>query len=239
MTNKFHVTVAGLKKIYDMPGTWCDDDYRSLMAQLEVEDIDEMAAEELLDYLFMALQDIEIEEAADLVLAYKLQKSVTAGVRQNIVQDFLLGQRPWEEASDISLHARLFAVAVLLNKAFPKTFGRPDMMLLSLQLEAQNAESKELLLEPPEAAFVTRLLADGMDENSILERLFDEQLAAYDFPEAEGIIWQADFSEQAADGSSALLTVYSSAHWLDSMEQVEAYDSRAYNDREEDEDDDD
>lgn len=239
MKNQFHVNVLELKKIYDLPSSWCDDDYRQLMVKLEVEDIDEMSSGDLLEFLFMALQDIDVEEAADLVLSHKLQQSITAGARQNIVQDFINGERPWEEVADITLHSRIFAAAVLLNKAIPKAVSRPDMMQLKLQLQAKNIESKELLNEPPQAAFVTRLLADGMDENSILERLFDEQLAAYDFPEAEGIIWQAEFSEFTSDGGSAILTIYSSAHWLDSIEGVAAFESTAYEDRPEEEDDED
>lgn len=34
----FKVSVVGVWEIHDMPGTWSDDDYRKLLAQLEVED---------------------------------------------------------------------------------------------------------------------------------------------------------------------------------------------------------
>lgn len=238
MSKPFHVSVQGLKKIHDMPGTWAEDDYRSLLNQLEIDDIDEIASEELLDFVLMALQDLEPEEAGEQVLAYKLQDSVTAGYRQNVVQDLLEGQRPWEENADITLHARIFAAALLLYQALPKCFPKPDMMHLTLQLQARTEAAKSLLAEPPEAAFVTRILADGMDEHSILERLFDEQLLARQFPEAEGIIWLAEFSEQSADGASATLTVYSSHHWLHDLEEVDEFESSAYNDGDEEDDDD-
>jgi hypothetical protein len=237
MTKLFQASVLGLDKIYDMPGTWTDDDYRSLLQQLEIEDIDEISPADLLDFVSMALQDIELEPAADLVLAHKLQKSITRGSRQNLVEDFLQGQRPWEEASDIMLHARIFAAGVLLNKAFPRAIARPDMMRLTLQLRPLQSQARKMLQQPPEAAFVTRLLADGMDEHSILERLFDEQLVAHAFPEAEGIIWLAHYDEAAApDGDSKLLRVYSSQHWLEDMESVSEFESNAYNDREPDDD---
>ena len=177
-------------------------------------------------------------KAGEQVLAHKLQDSVTAGSQQNIVQDLLEGQRPWEENADIRLHARIFAAALLLYKALPKSFPKPDMMYLALQLQARTEAAKRLLAEPPEAAFVTRVLADGMDEHSILERLFDEQLVARQFPEAEGIIWLAEFSELSADGASATLTVYSSQHWLHDLEAVEEFESSAYNDGDEEDDDD-
>ena len=175
--NQFLVTPVELTKIYDMPDSWSDTEYRSLLQQLEIEDIDDLSTSDLYDILLMGLQDMDIEEAADLVLAHKLRNSITPGARRNIIEDFLEGQRPWEEVADISLHSRVFAAAVLLNKVFPRSFSRPDMMKLTLQLKALRPEARKLLQLPPEAAFVTRLLADGMDEHSILERLFDDHLA--------------------------------------------------------------
>ena len=225
----FDVKILGLKKIYDMPGTWSEKDYRQLLNQLEVEGIDDLASGDVLDFLQMALQDLEPEEAADQVLAYKLRDSITAGARQNIVQDLLEGQRPWEEAADIRLHSRVFAASLLLYKSLPGIFPKPDMMELKLQLQALEPEAVTILSQSPQAAFVTRVLADGMDKSSILERLFDEQLAGQSFPEAQSIIWMSEFSER--DQDSALLTVYSSQHWLEAMEAASDFKSNAYNDR--------
>lgn len=239
MSKPFVVSVLGLKKIHDMPNTWTDEDYRALLTRLEVDDIDEIESRDLLEFVLMALQDLEPEDAGDQVLAYKLGGDVSAGSRQNIVQDLLEGQRPWEELSDIRLHARVFAASLLLYQAMPRLFAKPDMLQLMLQLKARGAEAKALLARPPEAAFVTRVLADGMDEHSILERLFDEQLVAHSFPEADGIIWLAEFGEPDADGSSAILTVYSSHHWLHDLENVDEFESGAYNDSPEDDEDED
>ncbi|MDH3388447.1 MAG: hypothetical protein OEN02_11125 [Gammaproteobacteria bacterium] len=234
----FDVSVLGLKKIYDMPGTWCEADYRNLLRELEVDEVDDMSGGDLLDILLMALQDLEPEDAGELVLAYKLKTRVSKGSRQNIVQDLLEGQRAWEETADIYLHADIFAACVLLQQAFPKIFAQPDMLQLRLQLVAVGAPGKAILGEEPEASFVARVLADGMSEKSILERLFDEQLVSNSFPEAEGIVWLAEFGERSADGKSALLTVYSSEHWLDSMEDVGDFPSSAYNDRPDEDDED-
>ena len=45
----------------------------------------------------MALQDMEPEEAADIVLEYKLKDTVSAGIRKNIINDLLDNDSPWEE----------------------------------------------------------------------------------------------------------------------------------------------
>lgn len=236
MAKRFDISVTGLDKVFDMPGTWTDRDYHQLAGRLEVEDIDEISGADLLEMVLMALQDLEPREAADAVLAYKLQTSAKPGVRQNIVQDLIEGQRPWEEAADIKLHAPIFAAAVLLQKAFPKHFQRPDILRLTLLMNGLTPEANSILSTPPEAAFVSRVLADAMDDNSILERLFDEQLASNSFPAAESIIWKADFSEQSpGERSSAVLTVYSSEHWLGAMKEISDFQSNAYNDAPEEE----
>jgi len=232
----FNVKVLSLKKIYDMPGTWSDDEYRQILVELEIEDSAELAGKDLFEILLMALQDLDPEDAADRVLASKLPPRVSPGARQNIVQDLVDGQRPWEDVADITLHPRVFAASLLLYQAFPRLFPRPALMQLVMHMQSLKPESRELMNRPPEAAFVTRVLADGMDAESILERLFDEQLAAHSFPEATGVIWLAEFSEQ--DENSARLTVYSSEHWLEDMDGVSEFQSRAYNDRPPDEDED-
>ena len=240
MLKHFDVSVTGLQKIHDMPGTWSDADYRALLRDLEVDDVDDLAGGDLFEILLMALQDLGEEQAGERVLACKLKNSVSRGVRQNIVQDLLEGSREWEEAADIFLHRDIFAACVLLYAAFPTRYPRPDMLRLDLRLRARSTVGKALLREPPEAAFVARVLADGMNEKSILERLFDEQLGGRNFPEAEGIIWLAEYGEPADGDAEATLTVYSSRHWLQAMTGVDAFPSSACNDRpdEDDEDDD-
>jgi len=229
----FDVLVSSVKEINDMPGSWCDDDYCKLLMQLEMEDVGDISSTDLLDMTLMALQDLKPEDAADAILAYKLANNISAGARQNVVLDFLDDQRPWEEAADIKLHARIFAAAVLLQKAFPSHFSRPNMMRVILNVRATGTDACKLLVNPPKAAFVARMLADALSENSILERLFDEQLLSHSFPEAEGIIWHAEFSEQLpGENASAELTVYSSEHWLKAMESIESFQSNAYNDGE-------
>jgi len=234
----FDVSVKGLKKSLELPDSWNESDYRKLLTLLEIDGVDDLAGNDLLDVLLMALQDLEPAQAGERVLAYRLQQRVSRGVRDNIVQDLLEGQRLWDEHPNLYLHADIFAACVVLHAAFPAEFPQPDLMRLELHLWAAGSAGKALLAAPPEAAFVTRLLADGMSEKSILERLFDEQLAGRDFPEAEGIVWRAWYSEHSADGSEALLTVYSSRHWLQAMAEVDNFPSSAWNDRPEDADED-
>ena len=228
---RYDVSVLELKKIHDLPDSWSDADYRALLGELEVDEIDDLSGADLLDILLMALQDLEPEEAADRVLAYKLQNRISRGSRQNLVEDLLDGGKPWEEWADLYLHARIFEASVLLYQVAPKLFPRPDCLRLRLRLGAREKEGREIFNQPPEPAFVARVLADGMDEKSILERLFDEQLVGREFPEADGIVWRAGFDEITADGNAAILTVYSSQHWLEDIPDIDEFQSSAYNDQ--------
>jgi len=229
--HQFDVSMASLKQVHDMPGTWAEDDYRKLLAQFEVDGDEEISGNDLVDLMLMALQELEPDEAADTILAYKLGTRITAGARANIVEDLMDGQRPWEEVSDIQLHASIFSAAVLLHKAFPSSLANPDMMCAILQVNAVTPEATKLLTTQPEAAFVARMLADALSEDSILERLFDEQLLSRNFPEAKGIIWGARFGDYlSAAKTSAELTVYSSRHWLKALASVSDFQSNAYND---------
>ncbi len=237
--SRFDVSVLELTKIYDLPDAWSDADYRALLGELEVDEIDDLAGADLLEILLMALQDLEPEEAADRVLAHKLQDRISRGSRQNLVEDLLDGGKPWEEWADLYLHASIFEACVLLHRVFPKLFPRPDCLRLRLRLTARQKDVRDVFAQPPEPAFVARVLADGMDEKSILERLFDEQLVAREFPEARGIVWRAAFDDVAGDGAGAILTVYSSQHWLEDIEDIDEFHSNAYNDRPRADDDDD
>ncbi len=228
---RYDVSVLELKKIYDLPDSWSDADYRALLGALEVDEIDDLAGTDLLDMLLMALQDLEPEEAADRVLAFKLQDRISRGARQNLVEDLLDGGKPWEEWADLYLHARIYEASALLHQVAPKLFPRPDCLRLRMRLTARDKDAHEVFAHAPDPGFVARVLADGMDEKSILERLFDEQLVANAFPEAEGIVWRAAFDELAADGHSAVLTVYSSQHWLEDLPDIDEFPSSAYNDQ--------
>ena len=235
----FLAQVLELKKVYDLPGSWQDEDYRALLQRLEVEGMDDLSSGDLLDVTLMALQDLEPEAAADAVLAYKLPHGITPGSRRNLIEDLLEGQREWEDFADIGLHASIFAATELLQRAFPRNFPRPDLMRLVLRLQPRTAEAEKILQDGLQPAFVTRLLADAMDEHSILERLFEDQLRSHRFPEAEGIVWLAICEQEAgSDGKSVRLSVYSSKPWLEDMETIDEFESAAYNDREFDDEED-
>jgi len=75
---KFKISMTNLEKVYDMPDTWSDDDYLKLLSQLEVEGTEDIAGDDLLDLMLMALQDLELDEAADTILAYRINGHISS-----------------------------------------------------------------------------------------------------------------------------------------------------------------
>ena len=97
-------------------------------------------------------------------------------------------------------------------------------MRLSLGIKKQQLQMYEFFSTKPEPNFVVRILAYGMDENYILERLFDEQLLSHHLPEAKNIIWNAEYLDlEKGDAITAVLVIYSSVSWLKYMEDLENF----------------
>ena len=80
----------------------------------------------------MALQDLKPENAAELVLG-SLASGLSKGVRQNLAYD-LKEQPMWEAFDTPAYHQPIFTAAVLLNRAFPKVYPRPEIARLILKL---------------------------------------------------------------------------------------------------------
>ena len=80
---------------------------------------------------------------------------------------------------------------------------------------------------------MTRLLAAGMEENAILNRLYDEKIASDNFFEAENILWQ--IKEVSKSDSEVIYDIVSSEFWLEDLEDVEFYEAKTHADHVEDE----
>jgi len=77
-------------------------------------------------------------------------------------------------------------------------------------------------------AALLRLLAQGMPENTLINRLFTEQLSSDTFVEAENIIWQLKTEIQSDD--TALVSVISSKYFFQDLKYVESFQGKTHND---------
>ncbi|MFT6972722.1 MAG: hypothetical protein ACJAXX_003307 [Roseivirga sp.] len=99
---------------------------------------------------------------------------------------------------------------------FPRKFQELDNAKVCLKVLAQNAHASEEV-KKPSAAFITRLLNDGMNEHNTVFRLFHDNLASTLFQEAEHIIWKFDYSGFDEADQSNTITIYTSWNWVDEL----------------------
>ncbi|MDA1015746.1 MAG: hypothetical protein O3A00_14990 [Planctomycetota bacterium] len=129
----------------------------------------------------------------------------------------------------MELHEELFNVASLLFAAMPGEFPTPDAVRVRLEVTAKSKDARDVLNAPPLESWVVRLLADGMDGDAVLHRLFDKQLLAKQpFDEAKYIAWIVSSNRIGPDAIE--LDVIGSGYWMDALLETEAYSSNAKSD---------
>ncbi len=227
MKNKFHVRVLSFSILQEIEGARTADDFTTLLNAMEFDETSGMSEEELREVCVMSLQDLMPEEAAELVLKHDFGNRLKDGQIRNMASD-MLDEKLWEQYADMSLHERMFNVGSLLYAAFPQSFPEPDAVRVTLEVAAANEVARETLAHPVNESLLVRLLADGMDDNSVLHRLFDKQLEGKDFPEADTIVWIVRI--EPSDDHAGKIEVISSGYWLDSLRGTESYESAAYPD---------
>ena len=225
MKTEFNVEVLDFRDLKEIQGAWSSADFISMLEVMEFGATDGMSDAEVREMALLALQDLEPVDAAELVLTQHLGDRLKSGQIQNAANE-MLEEKLWEEYADLSLHEAMFNVASVLYAAFPAVFPKPDAIHVTLAVTAANEDAQEVLADPLNESLVVRLLADGMEDNSVLNRLFEEQLKGKSFPEADKIVWILE-----VDSSNApiiTMQVTSSGCWLDPLRDTKSYSSSAY-----------
>src|SRR5690606_33708592 len=201
---KYNITINSADTIERLSEYWSDEDYVNLLLKFNYPDAQNVAKDTLEEMLLMAITDYEPNEAAAIVLEYKLADKLSEGQIGQISNDMLLDKIS-EEYPDISLQATLFHINQLLYKAFNGKFPNAKATLITLTLNPLDEEgvtdfTKEDLLH---------LLGNGLADSNLIKRLFSEQMAGnIPFPEAENILWEL---EATGDQAYKILT---SDYWL-------------------------
>lgn len=232
MNPNFEVTIERYEKLTSMPESWPVAACRALLERLEFDGVASLADEELSSYAVMALQDLEPEEAASVVLAQTLGDLMTAGQIQNLREE-MKDDRKWEEGADMRAHEPIFNAQVLLSEAFPDTYATPDIVRLTARIQSLTPAGEALLGEPVKEPLLVRLLADGMPDSSVLKRLFEDSLAKGPFAEASQILWQYTVEPIAEEGQSGVVrrvVLYSPKSWVGPLDAAETYSSAAFPD---------
>ncbi len=227
MTHTFQVDVTAFETLQEVAGQWTPKDYTALLDAMEFGDSTGLDDTELRDMCLMSLQDQEPEAAALFVLQHIIGEDLRDGQLRNMANE-MRTEKLWEEYVDPAFHARLFTVGSLLYAAQPSVFPKTDAVRVTLDVTTPDADANDLLAPTLNPAFLARLLAGGMDDHAVLNRLYGEQLAGTSFPNASDIIWTATAKETSKDHFA--VEILSSGYWLDAFERTASYEVQAHGD---------
>ncbi|ALJ00799.1 hypothetical protein [Rufibacter tibetensis] len=201
---KYTITINSAEVLEEVPGYWSDQDYIQLLEKFNFPDAAAVSPDTLAELLAMAITDYEPNEAAALVLEYKLADHLSDGQIHQISNDMLLDKIS-EEYPVISLHAPLFHINQLLYKAFNGKF--PNTKATRIKFTATPEQQTNDVILSKEGAL--RLLEQGLSGSNLVKRLFGEQMAGtLAFPDADSIVWDL---QPIGDHAYVLLT---SEYWL-------------------------
>jgi len=198
---KYSLKITTIKSVDELEGSWKDADFKALLTRFDYADADKLNKDELKDFLFMAISDYEPDEAATIVLDYKLSGILTDGQIDNLSHE-MQREKVSENYSDISVHKILFDINQLLYKAYNGKFPKAIANVIDFEMRAENDEEIT-------KAIVLQSFAIGLSDRNLIIRLFKDQLEGkVPFPEAEGILWNLESK------GNAQYQVTTSEKWL-------------------------
>ncbi len=227
----FQLRIDQWAEIHSLPDSWPTAALRDVLRLADFDDA--VADDDVAEMAVMALQDLPPREASELVLEVLFGDAMSAGVRQNLSDD-LGDDRPWEHYAGVSRQAGIFEAVVLLQRAFPRSFGVPDALRLRVEVQAKGEDGCAWLRSGPRPALLLRLFASGMEGGAILRRLYESELAGDRFPDANGILWRIDEVERSEvlQPTTCVYDVYSSCQWLAPLEGHEPWQAAGWPDGE-------
>jgi len=228
MNKEFNVEILSFLKISEIENAWVADDYKALLSMIDIgeDDLVGMEESELKEMCLMSLNDLEAHESAKLLLTRIFKDEITAGKIDQISHQ-MLEKNLWEVHADPAYHMSLFNAYELLRKAYNGTFTEPTGVKFTIKITADKKESFEIFDRSLHAVIV-RLLANGLNENAILNRLFEEKISGENFPDAKNILWiLKDISQTDKERQYEITSSYL---WFGELENMTSFDADAHAD---------
>lgn len=181
---KYALKINSVKSVDELEGSWNNADFAELLTRFDYADADKLNKNELKDFLFMAISDFDPNDAARIVLDYKLSEVLTEGQIDNLSHE-MLREKVSENFSEISVHKILFDINQLLYKAYNGKFPKAIANLVDFEMLAETDENTEIT-----KPLVLQAFSGGLSDRNLIKRLFKDQLdGKAPFPEADGILW--------------------------------------------------
>jgi hypothetical protein len=181
----YQVVIKNIDTVNEVEGYWSDEDFIQLLGKFNYPDGATAEKSSLPELLEMAISDYEPNEAAQIVLEYKLGNQLTEGQIGQISNDMLI-DKVCEEYPEIHMQGTLFHVNQLLFKAYNGKFPNAKASIVHFSMTPTDGETQKLTAEN-----VLKLLNNGLSDRNLIKRLFENQISQnIPFPEAESIIWE-------------------------------------------------
>lgn len=226
MKTIFNVDISKFSTIQELPNAWTNEKYLELLDQMEYGDTSEIAPSDLKEMCMMAITDNEPDEAAKIMLDYVFKERLKEGQKENLAHE-MLEEKLWEEYADLSMHEDFFNVAQFLYQAYNGKFPHPEAVKFQVIITAKKANELAIFEGESEAALL-RLLAKGMPDNTLINRLFNDQLEGETFREAKDIIWQ--LKKMGLEGNSISFELISSVYWFHDLKFVTSFEATTHPD---------
>ncbi len=210
MKADFKVEITSFKTIEVLPNSWKNEDYLAIMDLLNYGDTSKILPADLKEMCFMCLADEAPEFSANVVLTYIFEDRLTSGQIDQLSHE-MQTENMWEEYAELSMHEEFFNVGQLLYMAYNGKFPKPEAAQFSVKITMTSIANYTVFEKNTEENLI-RILVQGMPENTLLKRLFNDELESGDFPEAKNILWQVKKDE--ADGTAINFTIVSSLYFF-------------------------
>ncbi|MFT6347764.1 MAG: hypothetical protein ACJAYB_000761 [Psychromonas sp.] len=231
MNKEFNVEILSFQKISEIENAWLADDYNALLSMIDMneDELSGMSESELKEMCLMSLNDLEAHESAKLLLTHIFKNEISAGKIDQISHQ-MLEKNLWEVHADPAYHMSLFNAYELLRKAYNGTFTEPTGVKLTIKISADEKQFFDIF-DGSLHAVIVRLLANGLQESAILNRLFEEKINGESFPEAKSILWI--LKELSPTDNERQYEITSSYLWFGELEDATCFDADAHPDRKE------
>lgn len=206
---KFHIKLDSATTIEEIENYWRNDDYIKLLELFNFPDAETIKPENLKEMLFMAISDYEPNEAAEIILTYKLSENLNEGQISQISNDMLV-DKICEEYPEIDLHSELFSVNQLLYKAYNGKFLNCKATKVDFSITPPSDFEGEITKE-----IILKSFNRGLSDSNIIKRLFEERMTTETrFEQAKDILWKLD---QKSENNFTFIT---SEYWLNKDEII-------------------
>ncbi|QOD60897.1 hypothetical protein H9I45_00165 [Polaribacter haliotis] len=182
---KYAIKIHKISTVDELENSWNIEDYKELLERFDFPNAESTDIKELRELLFMAIADFETNEAAAIVLDYKLSDHLNEGQIDSISHEMLVDKIS-EEYPEIELHQQLFNINQLLYKAYNGKFPNTKATIVNFDITPKANADENITKE-----IALKCIAKSLDSHNVVIRLFGNQLNADEaFEEANDVIWE-------------------------------------------------